>query len=46
VLPYFKRYQASSTLNSNGQTPTYLGDFQADVGEQRRHRRNRGAAAT
>jgi phospholipase C len=31
VLPYFKQYQTNSTLAANGLTPTYPGDFQADV---------------
>ena len=31
VLPYFKQYQTNPTLAANGLTPTYPGDFQADV---------------
>jgi phospholipase C len=31
VLPYFKQYQTNPVLAANGLTPTYPGDFQADV---------------
>ena len=31
VLPYFKQYQTNPVLTANGLTPTYPGDFQADV---------------
>ena len=31
VLPYFKQYQTNPTLAANGLTPTYPGQFQADV---------------
>jgi phospholipase C len=31
VLPYFKQYQTNATLTANGLTPTYPGDFTADV---------------
>ncbi|MHB8656441.1 MAG: alkaline phosphatase family protein [Solirubrobacteraceae bacterium] len=31
VLPYFKQFQSDPTLAAGGLTPTYPGDFQADV---------------
>ena len=31
VLPYFKQYQTDPVLAAGGLTPTYPGDFQADV---------------
>jgi phospholipase C len=31
VLPYFKQYQTNPTLAAQALTPTYPGDFQADV---------------
>jgi phospholipase C len=31
VLPYFKQYQTNPTLAENGLSPTYPGQFQADV---------------
>jgi phospholipase C len=31
VLPYFKQYQTNPTLAANALTPTYPGQFQADV---------------
>jgi phospholipase C len=31
VLPYFKQYQTNPTLAAGALTPTYPGDFQADV---------------
>ena len=31
VLPYFKQYQSNPALAAGGLTPTYPGDFQADI---------------